>query len=217
MMAPGSAHRLDGGAIAQLSASVRYALSAGLLLVGVADLAAIDLVLLPRYVGGAPRFAPVLPVPPAATGPSSQAAFAPPPAPEQTPPPPAEPAPAAPAPAPPKVAENPAPTFPNLLFARNTSWLSPAARETLARLAATLAEQPSRRVAIDGHTDNSGPEELNRALSLERARRCGDWLEDRGVDPTRIEIQGFGSSRPLEGDRTPVAQAHNRRVEIDLR
>ncbi len=161
---------------------MRYALAAGLLLVGVADLAAIDLVLLPRYVGGATRLAPVLSVPPAATGPSSQVAFAPPPAPEQTPPPPAEPAPVAPAPAPPTpapptMAESSAPTFPNLLFARNTSWLSPAARETLARLAATLAEQPSRRVVIGGHTDNSGPEELNRALSLERARRCGDWLE----------------------------------------
>lgn len=202
MMALGSAHRLDGGAIAQLSASVRYALVAGLLLVGVADLAAIDLVLLPRYVGGDTPFAPVLPVPPAATRPQSQAAFAPPPAPTHTPPPPAE---------------KPAPVFPDLLFARSTSWLTPTARETLARLAATLAEQPSRRVAIGGHTDNSGPEMLNRALSLERARRCGDWLKDHGVDPTRIEIQSFGSSRPLAGDQSPAAQTHNRRVEIDLR
>lgn len=203
MMAPGYAHPSGsaGGATAQLSSSTRCALAAGLLLVGVADLAAIDLELLPRYVGDATRVAQVLPVPPAAIEPS-RPAFTPP---------------AVPAPAPPTMAAKPAPRFANLLFGRNASWLLPAARETLARLAATLAEQPSRRVAISGHTDNSGPEVLNRALSLDRARRCGHWLEDRGVDPARIEIQGFGSSRPLVVDRTPAAQAHNRRVEIDLR
>jgi len=70
---------------------------------------------------------------------------------------------------------------------------------------------------ISGHTDDSGPENLNRALSIERARRCGQWLEGHGVDSARIEIQGFGSTRPVADDRSPEAQVHNRRVEIDLR
>jgi outer membrane protein OmpA-like peptidoglycan-associated protein len=91
------------------------------------------------------------------------------------------------------------------------------AREALARVAATLTTVPGRQVLINGHTDNSGPENLNRALSLDRAQRCSEWLEGHGVDPARMEIQGFGSSRPVGGDRSPEAQAHNRRVEIDLR
>jgi len=107
--------------------------------------------------------------------------------------------------------------FPHVLFARNTSWLSPVAKEVLDRLAATLAENPSRRVAIGGHTDDVGPEELNRALSVERARRCARWLEAHGVDPERMDIQGFGSTRPVGGDRSPEAQVNNRRVELDLR
>ena len=127
-------------------------------------------------------------------------------------PPPAEPPAAAAATA--DLAEH---EFPHLLFARNTTWLSPEAREILAHLAATLAENPGRRVVFGGHTDNVGPEDLNRALSLARARKSGQWLEGRGIDPERIEIQGFGSTRPVAGDRSPEGQARNRRVEIDLR
>jgi outer membrane protein OmpA-like peptidoglycan-associated protein len=114
-------------------------------------------------------------------------------------------------------ADQPETDFPHLLFARNTSWLSPAAREVLAKLAATLAENPSRRVALSGHSDSVGSEDHNRALSIERARRSGRWLEGRGIDPARIEIQGFGSNRPAASDDSPQAQARNRRVEIDLR
>jgi outer membrane protein OmpA-like peptidoglycan-associated protein len=84
-------------------------------------------------------------------------------------------------------------------------------------LASALVENPSRRVVISGHTDDVGPEELNRALSVERARRCSQWLTGHGVDPERMDIQGFGSTRPLGGDRSPEAQVNNRRVEFDLR
>jgi outer membrane protein OmpA-like peptidoglycan-associated protein len=236
MTASGYARRsdgADGGAIAQPSSSTRYALAAVLLVVGIADLAAIDGVLLPRYLAGRTRSSrpaapPVVVTPvavlPAAVTPVAAAPVAEVPA---VLPPASQPAVEAPAPArqsPTQVAptqatpSHPAESeFPHLFFARNTSWLSPAARDVLARLATTLTEDPSRRVVISGHTDDSGPENLNRALSIERARRCGQWLEGHGVDPVRMEIQGFGSTRPAADDGSPEAQVHNRRVEIDLR
>jgi len=206
--------------------------------VGIADLAAIDMVLLPRYLAGRTRSSwpatpavavtPVAGLPavvtPVAAAPVTVSPVAEVPA---VLPPGSQPVVAAPAPAPSPPTEV-APTqsepthtaeteFPHLLFARNTSWLSPTARDVLARLATILTEDPRRRVVISGHTDNSGPENLNRALSIERARRCGQWLEGHGVDPARMEIQGFGSTRPVADDRSPEAQVHNRRVEIDLR
>lgn len=243
MTASGYVRRSDGaggagGGAAERSSSVRFALAAVLLLVGVGDLAAIDLVLLPRYFAGAARVgSPPPPSPPAAATPRAEMPVVlPPPSspvaeatslaePAQQPniQAPAAEAPAAETPAVEAPAAAPAqgdlaePAFPHLLFATNTSWLSPAVREILARLATTLAENPSRRVVLGGHTDNVGPEDLNRALSVERARRCGRWLEGRGIDPERIETQGFGSTRPVAGDRFAEAEAHNRRVEIDLR
>jgi outer membrane protein OmpA-like peptidoglycan-associated protein len=242
-----------GSGAAQTHSFVRYALAALLLLVGVADLAAIDLVLLPRYLAGAtsafspsppnplatatrmaeapapsppvvtavPSIAPPPASPPAAAPISEAPALPPPPSPpavaaharpELDEAPPGEPSAATTAPA-----DLPEPKLPDLFFARNTSWLSPAARESLGRLAATLAADPSRRVVLGGHTDNVGAEDHNRALSTERARRCANWLEGQGIDPGRIEIHGFGSTRPAAGDDSPQAQARNRRVEIDLR
>jgi outer membrane protein OmpA-like peptidoglycan-associated protein len=212
-----------GGSAAQPSSSPRYALAALLLFVGIGDLAAIDLVLLPRYLAGAkgallpsppnppasaPLAAQTLPASPPTTVPTAESpALQPPASPSSAP---AEP----PASAPGDLADT---DFPSLLFARNTCWLSPAAREILVKLAAALAENPSRRVVLGGHTDSVGSEDHNRALSIERARRCGRWLEGRGIDAARIETHGFGSTRPAAGDDSPQAQARNRRVEIDLR
>lgn len=221
MTASGYARQPDGaggGTTAQLSTSVRHALVVVLLVVGIANLATIDLVLLPRYLGETARVdlphpvQPLVAVTPVVLPPVSPPLAEAPPPPAPVPPPSAEVAPT----------EAALPTlanieFPHVLFARNTSWLSPMAKEVLDRLATTLAENPSRRVVISGHTDSVGPEELNRALSVERARRCGRWLEGQGVDPERMEIQGFGSTRPVGGERSPEAQAHNRRVELDLR
>ena len=207
-----------GGGAAQISSSVRYVLAALLLLVGVGDLAAIDLVFLPRYLSGAASaVSPRPPSPPAAATPTAEMPALPPSS------PPLVDVPARPEPAQPPPVEAPVAAaaelseFPHLLFARNTTWLSPEAKEILARLAAALVENPNRRVVLGGHTDNLGLEDHNRALSIERARRCGRWLEGRGIDPARIEIHGFGSTRPVASDDSPLAQARNRRVEIELR
>ena len=226
MTATGDARQAGDGATAQLKAPVRYALAVGLLVVGVGDLLAIDGFLLPRYlaaatsVGALPLGLPVPAVLPPVGQPVveaavaevavAQAAVAVQPA--ELAPMPEPPADAAPASGSQDELE-----FPHLRFASNTTWLSPAAKETLGRLVAVLGEHPSRRVVLSGHTDRIGPEELNRALSLERARRSLRWLSARGIDPARIEIHGFGSTRPLEVDVSPESQARNRRVEIDLR
>jgi outer membrane protein OmpA-like peptidoglycan-associated protein len=213
-------------------------LAVGLLALGIGDVAVIDLVLLPRTFASPSPAHPPAPAPLPATrgegaerseagqGPPIAAA---PPAPAPLPatrgvgaerseagggpgegpgegPPPSE----SPIPAEPPAAEQ----FPDLLFARNTTWLSPESRETLDRVADALQEDPARRVALHGHTDNVGPPDLNRSLSRARARRASLYLRAHGVEPARIDIQGFGSDRPVEGEPTSAARARNRRVEI---
>ena len=225
---------VSGIAMARGAVSVRYALATGLLLVGLGDLAAIDLVLLPRYVAQSAKAVPPLP---AAKSPPMAAFVVPvlaaqpveqPPTPQSTKPvaavapvtpdPPAETSPPAPS-AEPRVAPSlPAnPEFPHLLFALSTTKLSPPARRILNQLAETLAQDPSRRVVLSGHSDKVGTPDINQALSLNRARRSGRWLVRHGVDPARIETLGFGASHPLDGDGASRIRAHNRRVEIDLR
>jgi outer membrane protein OmpA-like peptidoglycan-associated protein len=105
---------------------------------------------------------------------------------------------------------------PSLLFIRNTAWLSPEARESLAVLADRLRDDPSLEVVLAGHTDDLGTPEVNRTLSLRRAVRVRAWLVERGIAPDRIEVQGLGSSQPLLSGSSREARAKNRRVEITV-
>lgn len=220
MTAPGVSSRSEdagsfGIAAARWPAPVRYALAAGLLLVGVGALAAIDLVLLPLYFAARTVTVPQLQAtqrPPVTVPLAPRDVLVAKPEPqlkEQSAAPPAsEPAlPSAPA----------TRSFPHLLFAMKATSISPAADRILRQVAATLKQEPRLHVVLGGHTDDLGTPAFNDVLSLQRARQCGKSLERYGVEPERIETHGFGATRPLDGSRSLPARARNRRVEIDLR
>lgn len=72
-------------------------------------------------------------------------------------------------------------------------------------------------LAIEGHTDNRGPDELNRKLSDDRANSVMQYLIDKGIDAKRLSAQGFGPSRPIADNNTPNGRQTNRRVEFHIR
>jgi outer membrane protein OmpA-like peptidoglycan-associated protein len=165
------------------------------------------------------------PLEPSSPPPSPLPGTVSPPAPAAAPPQPLDSAMAPPTPlaiAPPEAppAEEPAPPpadlFPDLQFALNATWLSPSSRATLNQLTEALKQAPQRRVVLRGHADRMGPEELNRALSLARARQARRYMQVRGIAPDRIEIKSFGSRRPADQAVTYAARARNRRVEIEV-
>jgi OOP family OmpA-OmpF porin len=104
--------------------------------------------------------------------------------------------------------------IPDLLFARNATWLSPSSRSALDKVVEVLTLDPDRRVVLSGHCDTVGDPEFNRWLSLARARRASRYLREKGIAPTRIEIKSFGAARPAQGEPRSGIQARNRRVEI---
>ena len=70
-------------------------------------------------------------------------------------------------------------------------------------------------VIIAGHTDSSGSDAYNDALSVKRARAVKDFLIGRHqISDRRLVIQGFGESEPIADNRTPEGRALNRRVEF---
>lgn len=73
-----------------------------------------------------------------------------------------------------------------------------------------------RRISIEGHTDDNGEEAYNLELSNRRARSVMTWLIENGIEPERMEAQGFGESRPLVNETTARARAINRRVEFHI-
>ena len=119
------------------------------------------------------------------------------------------PAPAA-APAP------PAPAAPSFLvfFDWDRSNLSAQALNTIRQAAGQYKTKGSARVTTTGHTDKSGPEAYNMALSLRRANTVKDALVREGVPATAIAVIGRGETQPLVQTADGVREPQNRRVEI---
>jgi len=101
-------------------------------------------------------------------------------------------------------------------FAHDSAELAPASTETLSQILAVLKANPGVRLRIEGHTDATGGELYNLALSQRRAETVRAWLVAHGVASARLEARGFGESRPVADNATPQGRALNRRVEIHL-
>jgi len=87
-------------------------------------------------------------------------------------------------------------------------------RTVLDTFAQGLNSNPNSNVTIIGHTDSSGSDAVNNPLSLNRAASVKDYLVSRGVQTTRVAIDGRGSREPIAPNDNAANKAKNRRVEI---
>jgi outer membrane protein OmpA-like peptidoglycan-associated protein len=77
-----------------------------------------------------------------------------------------------------------------------------------------LNDNPSIKIEIRGHTDNTGSLQTNMTLSNNRAKAVYDYLVSRGVDASRLKYQGFGPKIPVASNDTEYGRAKNRRTEF---
>jgi outer membrane protein OmpA-like peptidoglycan-associated protein len=89
-------------------------------------------------------------------------------------------------------------------------------RPILDQFAQGLSQQASMEVKIVGHTDNKGSDAVNNPLSVNRAQSARDYLVGRGVNASRISIDGRGSREPIADNATEAGRARNRRIDIFL-
>jgi outer membrane protein OmpA-like peptidoglycan-associated protein len=94
--------------------------------------------------------------------------------------------------------------------------LAPGSAAVLDEAVAMLKKYPTVRIEISGHTDSSGDEEKNRALSQERADAVRAYLVQHGIDGGRLDSKGYGPQFPIGNNATPEGRAQNRRVEFKL-
>jgi len=118
--------------------------------------------------------------------------------------------PAAPPPPPPVVAP---PSF-MVFFDWDRSNLSAQALNTIKQAAQAYKSKGNARITATGHTDTSGPEAYNMALSLRRANTVKDALVREGVPATAIAVIGRGEAGLLVKTADGVREPQNRRVEI---
>jgi OOP family OmpA-OmpF porin len=103
-----------------------------------------------------------------------------------------------------------------VFFDWDRSNLSAQALNTIKQAANAYKTKGSARLTATGHTDKSGPEGYNMALSLRRANAVKDALVREGVPATAITVVGRGETQPLVPTADGVREPQNRRVEIVL-
>ena len=92
--------------------------------------------------------------------------------------------------------------------------LSTDAEPFLNELITMMRENPNYQLKIIGHTDNVGRQHINYELSFERAQIVADYLVEKGISASSIEVLGMGDTDPLVSNDTEEAKAKNRRVEF---
>ena len=70
---------------------------------------------------------------------------------------------------------------------------------------------------IEGHTDSTGPKELNDKLGLQRAEAAMRYLRDQHQIPLfKISVISYGADKPVAPNKTRADRAQNRRIVINV-
>ena len=113
----------------------------------------------------------------------------------------------------------------NVYFPANRHFLEPESYETLEKLYVILRDNPGIKISIEGHVcciPSDAPDAIDLdwespTLSLNRAKAIYDYLVNKGIDPKRLQYQGFGKKRPMVvNEVTEEDKERNRRVEIRI-
>ncbi len=106
--------------------------------------------------------------------------------------------------------------FKNLEFANGKSDIKEESKVDLDKIIEIMKRNPSYRLLIVGHTDNSGSAAFNKALSLNRANAVKTYMVGKAIAPTRFITKGYGPDRPIADNTSPEGKQRNRRVEMTI-
>ncbi len=127
------------------------------------------------------------------------------------------PVPAPPAAAPPAPKQQPARiVLRGVNFAHDSAAIDASSAVVLDVAAETLRSNPGVRVAVEGHTDSTGSDSYNQALSERRAASVSAHLVKGGVAADRLQSAGYGESRPVASNTSEDGRRMNRRVELKI-
>lgn len=102
-------------------------------------------------------------------------------------------------------------------FLFDSDELTRLSRAQLPTILDSIREFPAPEVAVVGHTDRVGPEQVNARLALDRAEAIRGVLVDAGIAPALLEVSSHGEANPVVPTADEVPEPRNRRVEVTVR
>jgi chemotaxis protein MotB len=107
-----------------------------------------------------------------------------------------------------------------ILFSSGSATLGKEGLDALRLVADALRTVQGKVIRVEGHTDNvpatGSAFPSNWELSSARALAVVRFLQDQGVDPTKLAGAGYGEYQPISANDTPEGRSLNRRIEIVL-
>lgn len=107
-------------------------------------------------------------------------------------------------------------TLKNLYFDTGKATIRPDSYASLNDLADLMKRKRNMVILIEGHTDSDGDNMANQKLSEARARSVQQYLIRKGVPGIRVQIIGYGESRPIASNSTAEGRQKNRRTEVKV-
>lgn len=104
-----------------------------------------------------------------------------------------------------------------ILFDYDSFVIKPEYQSAIDAHARFLTAVKTRKIAIEGHTDESGGREYNLALGQKRAEAVRRALGLLGVADAQMEAVSFGEEKPADPASNEAAYAKNRRAEMNYR
>jgi outer membrane protein OmpA-like peptidoglycan-associated protein len=101
-----------------------------------------------------------------------------------------------------------------LMFPINSATLSEEYKDDLTAAAAVFQKYPDTNILVEGHTDDTGPDEFNMTLSQRRANTVADFLATHGVARSRLQTKAYGEDMPKYPNDSEANRSKNRRVEL---
>ena len=97
-------------------------------------------------------------------------------------------------------------------FKSGSAQILSSSETVLNKVVKILSDNPTVKVEIQGHTDNTGAPEKNMILSTERAASVKKYLVNNGIADFRLTIKGYGANQPVASNDTEEGKQKNRRI-----
>ena len=105
----------------------------------------------------------------------------------------------------------------HLEFNTGSSTLNMARSGRTLEMLFSAMKNSHKSIVVEGNTDNTGDAAMNTQLSLDRANAVRNYLINRGIEGSRIEALGLGSSNPKATNDTDEGRKQNRRTEVKIK